>query len=519
MPSLGSSSSGGPRIGADGKATTPTSAQANAKKLMTVKRPKPKIPFFIRPRYRFELPDPPMDMKMLLGQLSSEPFCEPFVSDLEKEFRPVAIPSDPSHAIRANLSIPAVARSKNLPAHKLTIDDDALLQSVVNARMAGSKLSSNTNSDMNPSSRSGASTGSALLSGTSIASSSALGMGAGGAAGMALGGMNHANGMQMQASSVSNAPWMRRMSYDEYAASGTANQKRFSDAAILKPKPFINKAGRNPAHVSALRERRQKQLLTSFTLVKQPPVHPDIRKGHLKPTSVVPVFPDFSTLGSQFVLADFDEDEHLTLESRMRDGSKADEAIQSLASVSVTDSSVLNRDEQSKKKYIACYTPTDSTLEKRARKRDDALHQLEQDEEIEAAQLEHTKKKIHYVEDEVYEWMSEYVIRESRYVENSKLSESGNRSCFAVTHYESENGSQKVACFTRVGTKWKLSRKPVDEITGRLGKEGLKLMRNLGSTADEDDNLKRDILSGNHPGLADKSAKKKEELVDMLEEE
>lgn len=517
MSSLGSASAGGPRLGTDGMATTPTSAQANAKKLLTVKRPKPKIPFFIRPRYRFQLPDPPMDMKMLLGQLSSEPFCEPFVSDLEKEFRPVALPSDPSHAIRANLSVPAVARSNNLPAHKLTIDDDALLQSVVNARMAGSKLSSNTNSDINSSSRSGASAGNALLSGTALGSSSALNMGVGGTAGMTLGGMNHANAMQMQASSVSNAPWMRRMSYDEYAASGTANQKRFTDATILKPKPFINKAERNPAHVSALRERRQRQLLASFTLVKQPPVHPDIRMGHLKPTSVIPIFPDFSTLGSQFVLADFDEDEHLTLQSRIRDGSKAEEAVQSMASVLVTDSSISNREDQSNKKHIACYTPTDSTLEKRARKRDDALHQLEQDEEIEAGQLEHTKKKIHFVEDEVYEWMSEYVIRESRYVENSKLGESGNRSCFAVTHYESENGSQKVACFTRVGTKWKLSRKPVDESTGRLGKEGLKLMRNFGLTADEDDNLKRDILSGNR-GLAAKSAKKKE-LVEMLEEE
>lgn len=470
-----SSSSG--RLGADGS-MTPTSSQANTKKLMTMKRPKPILPFFVRPRFRFDLPDPPMDPKMLLGLLSTTPYAEPFVSEVEREFRPIATPADPSHALRANLSSPAVPRPSSAPPHKLTIDDVALLQSVVNARLAGSKMNPG---DVPRASASGVS---------NIVPSAPL---------------------QTQASNVSNAAWMRRMSYDEYIT--RSGHKRSSISAV-KPEVLIKKSEKDASHVLAMREKRRKQLLATFTLIRKPPTHPDVRMGHLKPISIAPVFLDFASVGKEFVVLDFDKDEQLTLEERVKEEPDwADESVRSMASVSLGDGTT-PRPKEAVKKYIACYTPTDDTLAMRKRKGEDAREDTTgEDEDTKVSSKVRKRRKIHFVENEAYEWIGEYVIREGRYIEDSGLQESGGRSCFAVSQHVSNDGKQRVASFARIGTSWKLSRKPVDESTGRLGKEGLRLHRELDVSVDIGEDVKSKIIRGNE---FKRKIAKKEETVPII---
>lgn len=493
---------------ASSSTTTPRdNSSTSSKKLSSVKRPKPNLPFFVKPRYRFDLPDPPMDLKMVLGKLCTDSFSKPFVSDLEKEFRPIAIPSDPSHALRANLSNPAKPclsgrKHKNGKGHVVTIDDDALLQSVINARILGScannKLSATTSDTIGGSGNAGnggGGKGSVGSGGTANIS----GVGKVGVAG--------ANGLnQIQANNVSNAPWMRRMSYDEYAYSSTNNNQR---SINIKQE---NNVMKNKTPVKDNKEKRRKQLLASFTLVKQPPVHPDsVRKGHLKPVSVVPVFPEFKSLGSDLILLDFDNDQPLTAEHRVADlvesGGKGKEisrivmeSIQSLASVCVADG-VPNKNDEPSKKVSACYTPTDATLEKRARKRcaDEESDAGEEDGKDDAGVRKKKARKICFVDEENYEWIGEYVIREGMFVEGERLTGGGNRSCFAVRSHESKDRKQRVACFSRLGTSWKMSRKPVDENTGRLGKDRLILNRNPSAdsvASGPTDDWKRRILTG-----------------------
>lgn len=439
-----------------------SSSQLSAKKQMTVKRSKPNISFFVRPRYRFELPDPPMDPKMLLGTLSTRSYAEPFVSDLEREFRSAPIPADPTYALRANLSIPAVPRASTAPPHKLTIDDDALLQSVVNSQSISSKLRTDNVSMHRP-------------SGSSVPSS-----------------IGPPVSTQMQASSVSNAPWMRRMSYDEYISrTGT---KR-STIPVIKPKALIKKPEKDAAHNFAMKEKRRKQLMATFTLIRNRPTHPDSRKTDLKPVSISPVFLDFSSVGNEFIMLNFDKDDLLTHEDRVKeDHSAAEESVRSMASVSLGDGTTPRRGE-TPKKYIACYTPTDATLEKRTRKRGDDEDMDEND--LDSDNKNSTRRKIHFVEEEEYEWIGEYVIREGKYAEHVTLQDAGSRSCFAVCQHASKVNKQRVTCLTRIGTSWKLSRKPIDETVGRLGKEGLRLNRVSKAAYEAGEELRRNILHGN----------------------
>lgn len=443
-------SASGTRTPLDVGPSTPTLAQANAKKLASAKKMKPNLPFFVRPRFRFELPDPPMDPKMLLGRLSTVSYAEPFLSEMEHDFRPTAVPADPSYGLRANLTTGLPRRSA---PHRLSIDDDALLQSVTSARGSSDKHTPD---------------GTGLLRRTvtpGLPSSA----------------------RPVQSSIVSAAPWMRRMGYDEYLTQKT-----------VRPTSSSAKRGKTPVKSEAellsdpkFKERRRNQILSTFGGARKKPVYPDMRKGHLTPVRVTPIFPDFASLLSNFIAVEFDHDETLTLESRAKnEDAAAKESIQTMATISVAEPVNVDRDrEEPPKKFIACYTPTDHTLEQRKRKRS------EDGDEAEGSDDNHSKRptKFHLLEDEVYEWFGEYSIREGKY-DGGVMS----RSCFAANEAVSEDGDKKVVFLTRIGTTWKLARRPVLEHVLRLGKEGLEIKRNFTSNDIDDkvDYLRRNLLSG-----------------------
>lgn len=421
---------------------------------------------------------------MLLGTLSAASYAKPFISELERDFRPVIIPADPSHALRANLVTPSVPRPAKSPRHKLNNNDDALLHSVTNSR-SGSK---STTAD-----------GSLHRSGNA---SSLSGLGV--------------IKPKTQANKVSNAPWMRRMSYDEYARSGTSrvpvSAKKNTKTIIQQEKEMLN----DPK----LKEHRRKQVLSTFPKSRKAPVHPDLRKGHLKPVHIAPVFPDFASLGNDFIAIDFDIDEALTVENRGKeDPAGAEESVRSMATVSLAENTA-RRDEKPKK-FIACYTPTDHTLDKRKRKRE---AEGDDDEEMEV-KVEDTKmpqqkkKKIHFVENESYTWIGEYSIRESKFgAENGRMPVMA-RSCFAVIEHPAKNGKKPVACFTRINTNWKLSRRPLHEGL-RLGKEGLQIARDLegSNSRRKGEVVKKHLVSGKGRNVSN-SSKKGKAMAELLEED
>lgn len=392
-----------------------------------------------------------MDPKMLLGRLSTASYAEPFVSEMERDFRPTAVPADPSHGLRANL---ATGLPRRYAPHRLSIDDDALLQSVTSARSSSDKHTSD---------------GTGLLRRTVTPGLPP-------------------SARPVQSSIVSSAPWMRRMGYDEYLTQKT-----------VRPSSSSANRGNTPVKSEVdflsdpkFQERRRNQLLATFGGARKKPTYPDIRKGHLTPVRISPVYLDFASLLSNFISVEFDLDETLTLESRAKDDpTAAKESIQSMATISVAEPVDADRDrDELPKKFIACYTPTDHTLEQRKRKRNDAGDSGEVGSEDDDAKR---SKRTHLLENEVYQWFGEYSIREGKY-DGGVMS----RSCFAANEAVSEDGAKKVVFLTRIGTSWKLARRPMLENIQRLGKEGLEIKRdfiseNIGA---KDDYLLQKLFSG-----------------------
>lgn len=388
---------------------------------------------------------------MLLGRLSTASYAQPFVSEIERDFRPLAVPADPSHGLRANL---ATGLPRRPASHRLSIDDDALLQSVTSARNSSDKHGPDSSGLLRRSAAPG------LSSST----------------------------RPIQSSIVSSAPWMRRMGYDEYLTQKTVRPSSSSANRAKTPVKSEVELLSDPK----FKERRRNQMLATFGGARKKPTHPDMRKGDLTPVQITPVFPDFASLLKNYISVEFDLDETLTLESRVKeDPAAAKDSVQSMATISVAEPVNVDRDrDEPPKKFIACYTPTDHTLEQRKRKRNES-----DSDEAESSERDDAKKmkKTNYLKNEVYEWFGEYSIREGKY-DGGVMS----RSCFAANEAVSKDGNKRVAFLTRIGTSWKLARRPVLENTQRLGKEGLEITRIfVADDADEkNDILRRNLLEG-----------------------
>lgn len=381
-----------------------------------------------------------MDPKMLLGCLSTASYATPVVSALERNARFVPIPADPSFGLRVNLVDTRLYERRA----ELVVGDDALLQSVVTGRTDPATVAANiTGADAQ---RRGSQKPGALP--------------------------------PARRQAQQTAPWMRRMGYDEYHV-GTGYAKAAARAADSAQKPKLNPKLQN--------EKRRKAMLQSFEAAKRRPVHPDRRKAHLRPVSVVPVLPDLFTAGQDFIIMEFERDVVLTHEDRAKEESEATaEARRSTASISLADGN---------KKFLACFTPSDDTLVARKRARE-----VEEGDEVSQAESENRPTK--FVKEETYEWVREFAIREGQVGASAgnglsaRKSGAPTRSCFALTEHVVDDGDKKLITMSRIETSWKLTRRPTT--LPQLGHPLLKLERQETDPDDEVEalELKRSLFAG-----------------------
>lgn len=382
-----------------------SSVLARAGKRRQMRRPHNRLA--VRHRYQFEMPPPTMDPKMLLGDMSMAAYNAPHLTSLELDARPLTAPGDPLFGLRVDLV--GARAPADLPS--MSVSDQALLIEIEQDRPAGAG----------------------------------------------------AGPQKRETPAQAPASWMRRMSYDEYTAkSSTAarplvnvNTKGKQPLTSLSSKRTEKKQKLKPAGATAARSVER-----SFFLANKMPKHPDKRKQNLRPISVVPVFPDFLSAGAELIAAEFEKNASVTHEAREGDEDMLKRSKQALATISLADGD---------SKFLACFTPTDETLET-----------IAEDEKVVAPTGE---KEL------MYEWVEEYSIREAA---RKKDSPTEQRGCFALSVHEGSNG-KRVAILGRVGTNWKLSRRDAD--LPRLGKSHMRLTSTSLSKEDEDDKLKSSFES------------------------
>lgn len=373
-----------------------------------------------------------MDPKMLLGRLSTASYSRPVYSDLEKDFRPPAIPADPKYGLRPNLVENALYRKSN----ELSMDDNALLFSVMAGRPGY--------------------TGSRTGPDSVRRGSQKIGV------------------RPPQQKPTTTNPFLRAMSYDEYQGSSSVTRH------MLSAKDDEDKAAKlanDMKHDPKLRERRRRAMLHSFEAARQRPRHPDRRKAHLKPVHVAPVLPDFETLGQAFVAIEFDKDDNLTHLERQREESEAtDESERTFTVIPVGKSDLNDR------QIIACYTPSGHTIARRKHLREEEDPNADRD-----------LKKIRYDDEETYDWIAEYAVRETKIGNGYQSRSTLARSCFAAVEYtKADNPRVGVVLFSRIDATWKLSKRP--GTIEKFGKPGLKLQRDRQMQPDED--FQRDLIAG-----------------------
>lgn len=412
----------------------PHPSKTAAKKMMRkpVRIEKPQLPFSVRPRFRFDLQPPPMDPKMLLGTLSASSYVKPHFSDLERHYRPTAIPSDPTYGLRANLVDTPLYKT----AAELNPDDVQLLDLVMRGRSSGDQLSSHR------------------ASGDKRRTSGIL--------------------SPPRKPEPTNASWMRRMAYDEYDTSTHKNMDAIEIANKMRE--------RNDRKQALSEKSRREKLLKSFKPPSRNIKHPGRKVQNIRPVNAAPIFPDILLLARDLIAIEVDNQDVLTVTKRCKkDPEAAEQSLQTTATVSVAERTAY----ESRKKFVACYTPTMETIRKRRRTKE----QNEEEEEEEAPK----SKKIYLGEEEDYQWTGEYVIREGKF-EDSRISGTPARSCIGITEHFVEGGNGKVVTASRIGTTWKFSRIPHTNNV-RLGKDGLKIIRE--DQEEREDEMLESILSGN----------------------
>jgi len=341
-----------------------------------------------------------MDLMMLNGSMEPDDFAKPLSIPIERLARHESLPADPRFGLCGNLLNHSVYQK---PV-KMTIEDEALLLNIE----AESKT--------------------ALPSIGSISRS-------------AKGGVSGLPPPRRRA--IAPAPWMRRMSYDEYFG---RSQTQPRSTALLQSNGLTQlkqSKGAPKRRATASPMKPKSTLGRTFTLAGKKPVHPDRRKKHLKPISVTPLFPDFSTLGEEFISMQFDRNMHLTHHERRSNPDMYKKAAMNMATISLAG--------EDDKKFLASYTPSD-----------DAYQQL-------TGEKENDDEK-----PKVYEWVSEYgIVDTGKYGLTGINKKGASKHIYAVRKFQSDDGKKSVATLSKVAVSWKL-RQRVSSLP-KLGKPHLKI--------------------------------------------
>lgn len=362
---------------------------------------KPVIRFQVRPRYRFDLPDPPMHPKMMLTSLSTSSYSKPVISEMELNFKPSAIPADPTYGLNANL-VDYDAYSQKA---KLLPSDETLLSTILMERPG---YSGARPMDINRRITTGASA---------------------------------FPPPPPRRPDTATVPWMRRMSYDEYQGGNrTLTRAQREDKEEKRISGRMAKARKiSPA---MLKERRRRMLLQTFNTASKIPVHPDPRKSGLRPSMIIPVFLDFRQLGEKFVLMESDKDEKIETNGLDNSPEDQDESERSTVALVVG--------EGDGKKNIACYKPSKKTMELRKRKRT---------QEDAASTDGKESKKIKFVDEEIYQKTVEYSARVGEFGK-PQPGRSITRSSYAFNMHVNKDSTNRVVTMSKLAAGWKLIKRP-----------------------------------------------------------
>lgn len=294
------------------------------------KRPqvsKPPVKFSMAPRYRFALPDPPTDLKMLRGELETSPDSALQMNKLEYEAKKVAVPLHPSFGLNVDLVMPGQYSPRE--SYSVSPEDQVLL-SMILSRETGAEAP--LAAQIGPSSLKDSAVGTFASSRKQLP----------------------ADRLPLprptRAAQPAAFPWMRRMSYDEYFTSTKTNESRRSVAATVAPVDV-------PGQKESLAASRRKIALESFEKARSRSiVHPDKSKSHLKVVSNIPVFRDVDDINTELISMQFDQfilSENVPKFAEMAD--KAEAAFRSAVTISIAD--------DADRKFLSCYVPENAADE------------------------------------------------------------------------------------------------------------------------------------------------------------
>lgn len=382
---------------------------------------KPRIRLSVEHRYQFDLPEPPMDLMMLNGTMAPDAFGKAQSVPIERLARPRALPIDPRYGCFAGL----IDTSPYRKPVKLTIEDEALLLTIESESKTGMSA-----------------TGSTLPSKT---------------------GDSTPGVPPTRRRLVAPAPWMRRMSYDEYFGRSSPHPRSAPVSALQKG---LTPLGRTPTRMKKAPLKPKATIQRSFMLAGKIPPHPDKRKRHLKAVKTIPLFPDFSTLGTEFISMQFDRNMNLTHPARNKDKEVYNKAAMNMATISLAG--------EDNKKFLASYTPSDAALGQ--------INEGVNEDENDESTL-------------VYEWVSEYgIVDPSKYGLTGLRKDQDKRfarQIYALRKFTHPDGKRQVATLSKVAVSWRLNqrRKPLPQ----LGKPHLKIEKVAYTKEDKDERQARTL--------------------------
>jgi hypothetical protein len=270
---------------------------------------KPPVKFSMAPRYRFALPDPPTDLKMLRGTLQPTADAAMRTTKLELDAKKVAVPLHPSFGLRADLVVPA-QYAHRAPGMEISPEDQIVLAAIQPR------------------------------------------VGAGGTPKDTSGSGRRALPPPKRAKATAAFPWMRRMSYDEYASGTGATDRRSTGGGTA------TSVTADAMRAKKLEDQRRRERVGTFFKANAAPAsirHPDRAKRHLTVASVVPVFRDLDDCHADLISMQFDM--MAPLESTPRFAGKrerGEEAFKSAISISLSD--------DKNKKFVSCFVPDERSL-------------------------------------------------------------------------------------------------------------------------------------------------------------
>jgi hypothetical protein len=382
---------------------------------------KPPVKVFLAPRYRFAIPEPPTDLKMLRGQLESSKSAASQSHKLELDAKKVALVLHPSFSLLTDLVMPAQYAHRTSEA-PLSADDQVVLESV------------DARSTIKPA------TSMAQLGTRSAQKGSGTALGASNS--YAIGGNRVPIPPPNRSKQTTAHPWMRRMSYDEYFSGSTTHDPR-RQAALLSADATVQDAKKQTFVAS-----RKKDAIESFEKANIRSLrHPDKAKANLKVVHIAPVFRDVSDSCNEWVSMQFDRMGPMDKLPRFEHSEGLGEkAFQSAVTISVADSE--------NKKFLSCYVPDDETLES---KKEDGVDDLPT---------------------ESHERVREFAIREAGFVAAQAGQGSSNtiraKRTFVMTVIGEDDSS--VACLSEVPSAFLLAQR--QGILEPLSKPRLELSRN-----------------------------------------